>query len=50
MRYYLKTNKGTIVNDYGDMIIFNSYSDARHFAINNCDLSVKGLEIVKVGE
>ena len=45
-RYYLKTSKGPITNDCGDVIKFNSYSDARHWAINHCDLSVKGLEIV----
>jgi len=38
-RYYLKTSAGPITNDYGNVIKFNSYSDARHWAINHCNLS-----------
>lgn len=45
MRYYLQTKTGPITNDYGDIIKFNSYSDARHFAIDHCDLSDPRLEI-----
>lgn len=45
MRYYLETSKGALRNDHGQVILFNSYSDARHFAINHCDLSDPKLSI-----
>ncbi len=45
MRYYINTNAGAIRNDFGQLILFSSYSDARHWAINHLDLSMQGLSI-----
>ncbi len=50
MRYWIKTKEGPVEFEWGGVIVFNSYSDARHYAINNFDLSDKGLEIVQVKE
>ena len=50
MRYYLTTDEGAIRDEYGQIIIFNSKIDARHWAINHLDLSVDGLEIQNAGE
>lgn len=46
MRYYINTSKGALKNVHGVVVKFNSYSDARHCAINYCDLSDKKIEII----
>ena len=46
MRYYFTINDIVFKNDRDEVIKFDSYSDARHWAINHFDLSVQGLRIV----
>jgi hypothetical protein len=45
--YYLKTKEGFISTRSGDVKFFESQTEARHFAINYCDLSDRELEILK---